>query len=191
VIKPQNTNTEFAISGINHIALVCSDMQRTVDFYSEVLGMPLIKALDLPGGAGQHFFFDAGNGDCVAFFWFREAPDIKPGIAAPAHLPGFGDIVSAVSSMNHLAFHVPPEKFDEYRQKLKDKGVRVSPVLNHDNSEAQVTAILHPGVYVRSFYFYDPDGIMLEFACWVREFTEDEATTKPKTAADRRVPADV
>ena len=72
-------------------------------------------------------------------------------------------IVSAVSSMNHLAFHVPPEKFDEYRQKLKDKGVRVSPVLNHDNSETQVTATLHPGVYVRSFYFYDPDGVNLEF----------------------------
>src|SRR5690242_21455060 len=37
-------------SGINHIALVCSDMERTVDFYSNVLGMPLIKALDLPDG---------------------------------------------------------------------------------------------------------------------------------------------
>jgi catechol 2,3-dioxygenase-like lactoylglutathione lyase family enzyme len=190
VIKPQNTNTEFALSGINHIALVCSDMERTVDFYSNVLGMPLIKALDLPNDAGQHFFFDAGNGDCVAFFWFRDAPDAEPGIAAPAHLPGLGDIVSAVSSMNHLAFHVPPEEFDEYRQKLKGKGVRVGPVINHDNSETQTTSTLHPGVYVRSFYFYDPDGIMLEFACWIREFSKEEATAKPKTAADRGVPAD-
>ncbi len=62
MIKPDNTNSEFELGGINHVALVCSDMARTVDFYSNILGMPLIKSLDLPNGAGQHFFFDAGNG---------------------------------------------------------------------------------------------------------------------------------
>ena len=63
MIKPQNTNTEFELGGINHVALVCADMAKTVDFYSGVLGMPLVKSLDLPGGMGQHFFFDAGDGD--------------------------------------------------------------------------------------------------------------------------------
>ena len=125
MIKPQNTNSEFELGGINHVALVCSDMARTVDFYTNVLGMPLIKSLDLPGGAGQHFFFDAGNGDCVAFFWFADAPDRVPGLSSPAAIPGIGEITSAVSTMNHLAFHVPAEKFDEYRQRLKAKGVRV------------------------------------------------------------------
>lgn len=43
MIKPHNTNTEFELGGINHVALVCSDMARTVDFYSNILGMPLIK----------------------------------------------------------------------------------------------------------------------------------------------------
>ena len=186
MIKPDNPNREFALSGINHVALVCSDMARTVDFYSNTLGMPLIKALDLPGGVGQHFFFDAGNGDCVAFFWFRDAPDAAPGVSAPAHLPGIGDIVSAVGSMNHLSFHVPPEKFDEYRQRLKGKGVKVGPVLNHDDSEMQVTRELHPGVYVRSFYFHDPDGVVLEFACWTKEFEDSDTKTPPRTAADRR-----
>ena len=99
MIKPHNTNTEFDLGGINHVALVCSDMQKTVDFYSNVLGMPLIKSLDLPGGMGQHFFFDAGNGDCVAFFWFADAPDRVPGISSPEAIPGIGDIVSAVSTM--------------------------------------------------------------------------------------------
>jgi catechol 2,3-dioxygenase-like lactoylglutathione lyase family enzyme len=188
MIKPGFTNNEFELSGINHVALVCSDMARTVDFYTNVLGMPLIKALDLPGGVGQHFFFDAGNGDCIAFFWFRDAPDGVPGVSAPAHIPGIGDIVSAVSSMNHIAFHVPAEKFDEYRQRLKDKGVRVGPVLNHDESETQVAGKLHPGVYVRSFYFHDPDGITLEFACWTKEFSDTNAKATPRTAADRRPP---
>jgi catechol 2,3-dioxygenase-like lactoylglutathione lyase family enzyme len=188
MIKPRNTNHEFELSGINHVALVCSDMARTVDFYTNVLGMPLIKALDLPDGAGRHFFFDAGNGDCVAFFWFRDVPHPVPGISAPAQIPGIGDIVSAVSSMNHLAFHVPAEKFDDYRQRLKDKGVRVGPVLNHDESETQVAAELHPGVYVRSFYFHDPDGVTLEFACWTKEFAETDTKVAPPTAADRRPP---
>jgi catechol 2,3-dioxygenase-like lactoylglutathione lyase family enzyme len=189
MIRPANENHEFQLGGINHVALVCSDMARTVEFYSGVLGMPLIKSLDLPGGMGQHFFFDAGNGDCVAFFWFADAPDPVPGISSPAAIPGIGDITSAVSSMNHLAFHVPADQFDTYRQRLKDKGVRVGPVLNHDESPAQVSATVHPGVYVRSFYFHDPDGITLEFACWVKEFTEADTRTEPKTAADRRAPA--
>ncbi len=186
MIKPHNTNTEFQLGGINHVALVCSDMERTVDFYSNVLGMPLIKSLDLPNGMGQHFFFDAGNGDCVAFFWFADAPDGEPGSTQPAALPGLGSIVSAVGSMNHLAFHVPAEKFDEYRRRLKEKGVGIGPVLNHDESPSQVAAELHPGVYVRSFYFTDPDGIVLEFACWTKEFTDGDAVTQPRTAADRR-----
>jgi catechol 2,3-dioxygenase-like lactoylglutathione lyase family enzyme len=188
MIKPRNTNTEFDLGGINHVALVCSDMQRTKEFYSGVLGMPLIKSLDLPGGMGQHFFFDAGNGDCVAFFWFADAPDRVPGISSPSALPGIGEITSAVSTMNHLAFHVPAEKFDQYRSRLKEKGVRVGPVLNHDESAMQIARTVHPGVYVRSFYFTDPDGITLEFACWTREFTENDTQTVPRTAADRRVP---
>ena len=186
MIKPQFPNREFDLGGINHVALVCSDMERTVEFYTGVLGMPLIKSLDLPDGMGQHFFFDAGNGDCVAFFWFKAAPDGERGETTPAALPGTGDIITAVGTMNHLAFHVPAEKFDEYRRRLKEKGVRVGPVLNHDNSPSQAAAELHPGVYVRSFYFTDPDGILLEFSCWTREFTEDEASTTPRTAADRR-----
>lgn len=68
--KPNNANAEFELGGINHVALVCSDMARTVDFDSNVLGMPLVNSLDLPRGDGQHFFsFDAGNCDCVAFCW--------------------------------------------------------------------------------------------------------------------------
>ena len=48
MVRPNFTNTEFELGGINHVAMVCSDMERTVDFYNNVLGMPLIKAIDLP-----------------------------------------------------------------------------------------------------------------------------------------------
>src|SRR5258708_21701419 len=127
-------NPEFELRGINHLALVCRDMARTVDFYSGVLGMPLVKTIEFPEGTGQHFFFDIGNGDCLAFFWFPNAPEAAPGVSSPGALPGIGDIVTAVGSMNHVAFNVSPEKFDEYVQKLVDKGIEIGPVLNHDDS---------------------------------------------------------
>ncbi len=186
MIKPDYPNREFELGGINHVALVCADMQRTVDFYSGVLGMPLIKSMDLPDDMGQHFFFDAGNGDCVAFFWFRDAPDGEQWDTVPSALPGVGDIITAVGSMNHLAFHVPPEKFEEYRQRLIDKGVEVGPVLNHDDSPTQVAEKPYPGVYIRSFYFADPDGIMLEFCCWTKRFTDRDSAAVPRTSDDRR-----
>ena len=66
----ERKNTEFEFRGINHLALVCRDMERTVDFYSNVLGMPLIKTIELPNNMGQHFFFDIGNGNALAFFDF-------------------------------------------------------------------------------------------------------------------------
>ncbi|KAA9152674.1 VOC family protein [Amycolatopsis acidicola] len=181
------TNTEFELGGINHLALVSSDMKATIDFYSGVLGMPLVKTLELPDDLGQHFFFDCGGGNQLAFFWFPDAPDGVPGVSAPATTPGAGELTSAIGSMNHVAFHVPPEKFDEYRKKLKDKGIAVSPVLNHDDSPAGVSREVHEGTFVRSFYFQDPDGALLEFACWLREFTEADVAHEPKTSADRTV----
>lgn len=179
------TNTEFEISGVNHLALVCSDMARTVDFYTNILGMPLIKTVQLPGGGGQHFFFDMGGGNHLAFFWFPTAPEPAPGVSAPAGIPGKGDITSAVGSINHVAFTIPEDKFDEYRSKLKDKGVRVGYILNHDDSESGVAREMHPGVFVRSLYFQDPDGILLEFAAYTRELTPDDVRHEPATAVRR------
>lgn len=52
--------------GINHLALVCRDMAETVKFYTEALGMPLVKTVMLPDG-GQHFFFDCGGGSLLSW----------------------------------------------------------------------------------------------------------------------------
>jgi len=66
-------NIEF--SGVHHMALVCRDMEKTVDFYTRILGMKLVKAFDLGAGMGQHFFFDMGGDNLLAFFWFDGAPE--------------------------------------------------------------------------------------------------------------------
>ncbi|MCR5872727.1 VOC family protein [Phenylobacterium sp. J426] len=176
-------NTEFEIRGVNHLALVCKDMAETVKFYRDILGMPLTKTIDLPRDLGQHFFFDIGNGDSLAFFWFKDAPPAQPGHASPSALPTQGSFVSAHGSMNHIAFDVPAEKFDAYVQKLKDKGIAVSQILNHDNSETGSSAEVTDDVFVRSVYFFDPDGVCLEFASWVgKPFDDDDVAHAPMKA---------
>ncbi len=181
----QRENKEFELRGVNHLALVCKDMARTVDFYCNVLGMPLTKTLDLPGGAGQHFFFDIGNNDSLAFFWFPDAPDNIPGSVAPENLVGAGPITTAHASMNHIAFDVSPDKIEEYREKLIAKGVKVTEFFNHDDSPAQVSPEVTEDVFIRSIYFFDPDGILLEFAAWTKELTAEDVAHQPATAADR------
>jgi catechol 2,3-dioxygenase-like lactoylglutathione lyase family enzyme len=176
------TAAPFEIKGVNHVALVCSNMARTVDFYQDVLGFPLVKTVQLPNDMGQHFFFDMGAGNTLAFFWFSKAPGPAPGVAAPAHRPDTGDLESAVGSMNHLAFTIDNERFDDYRQRLLAKGIDCSIVINHDDSELTVCEEMHPGVYIRSMYFQDPDGILLEFAAWTKALEAGDVRHAPQGA---------
>ena len=178
------TPTGIESEGIGHLALVCRDMARTVDFYQGILGMRLVKTIELPVGLGQHFFFDCGGGDMLAFFWFPEAGDPVPGVTGPMTRPDTGELVSAVGSMNHVAFKVSPERLEECRDRLLAAGVECSEVLNHDDSEWGVAPEEHPGVFVRSVYFSDPDGILLELAAWTRTFGPDDVAHTPATAAD-------
>jgi catechol 2,3-dioxygenase-like lactoylglutathione lyase family enzyme len=175
-------DTKFQFRGVNHLALVCRDMARTVEFYRDILEMPLIKTIDLPSGKGQHFFFDIGNGDSLAFFWFPNAPEASPGISAPANLPTRGSIESAHGSMNHIAFNVPAEKFDEYYERLQSKGVDVTRIFNHDDSPTQSSETVTKSVFVRSAYFFDPDGVCLEFAAWTKTFDDSDIAHDPMTA---------
>lgn len=183
---PRPANPIFELRGVNHLALVCKDMERTVRFYRDILGMPLVKTIDLPEGGGQHFFFDIGNGDCLAFFWFPGAPEAQPGISSPKALPGVGSLVTAHGSMNHIAFDVPAERFDAYCETLKARGVELSPVLNHDDSKYQVSREVTDRVFVRSVYFFDPDGVCLEFACWTKTFGPADVAHDPMTAEGER-----
>jgi catechol 2,3-dioxygenase-like lactoylglutathione lyase family enzyme len=179
-----HSNRDFELRGFNHLALVCRDMAETVEWYEDKLGMKLVKTLELPGGRGQHFFLDMGNGrDGVAFFWFPDAPEGERGTVLQDR---FGQ--TAVSSMNHVAFDVPPEKFDEYSRKLEAKGVPVLASINHcDSLDGGHKADYDPAtdggdVFIRSMYFVDPNGIVLEFACWTRPLGEHDIRHAPATA---------
>jgi catechol 2,3-dioxygenase-like lactoylglutathione lyase family enzyme len=173
------------ITGVNHLALVCRDMAETVKFYTEVLGMPLVKTVALPDG-GQHFFFDCGGGSCLAFFWWPETPPAAPGIASVRQFPA--DSKTAVGSMNHVAFTVDEADLEACVTRLQAAGVPVLPVVvNHDDSEMGVARKLHPGVFVRSVYFTDPNGIMMELAAFTRDFGPEDVRHEP-AGASRPVP---
>ena len=146
---PENQNKEFEIRNVNHLALVCKDMARTVDFYSNVLGMPLIKTIELPDGGGQHFFFDIGNGGSLAFFWFPDAPEAVPGVASRQQ-PRGADITTAHGSMNHVAFDIPQDKIEDYQRRLTAKGIDVTDVVNHDDSPDQQSPEVNESTFVRS-----------------------------------------
>lgn len=173
------TTGPFGVRGINHLALVCSDMAATVAFYEGLLGMPLVKTIELGGGTGQHFFFDAGGGNQLAFFWFPDGPKAAPGIAMPVDRPDRGGIHSAHGSMNHVAFNVDANTIDSLVSRLREVGINCSEVVNHDDSEWGVSRDLHDGVFVRSIYFHDPDGIVLEFAAWTRQLGPEDVSHKP------------
>jgi catechol 2,3-dioxygenase-like lactoylglutathione lyase family enzyme len=186
-----STNPEFELRGFNHLALVCRDMAETIAWYDDVLGMKLVKTLELPDGRGQHFFLDMGNGvDGIAFFWFPNAPD---GVRGESLQDRNG--VTAIGTVNHIAFDVPAEKMDEYRAKLRAKGVRVTEIVNHANSldggnKPDYDAATDGGdVFIRSMYFADPNGTLLEFASWTRALDDTDVRHAPATASGMPVTA--
>jgi hypothetical protein len=84
--------------------------------------------------------------------------------------------------MNHVAFDVSPEKIEEYRGRLVAAGIDCTDIANHDDSEWGISDDMHPGVFVRSIYFLDPDGILLEFAAWTRALGPVDVRHTPATA---------
>lgn len=177
---------QFKLQGINHLALVCRDMARTVDFYTNILGLKLIKTIALPDG-GQHFFFDVGNGDALAFFWFPNAPASAPGIASvdPERLKK-GDIVTAHGSMNHVAFNIPLEQLQDSHEKFRELGIFTTPILHHADVPSGYVEQPDETTFISSFYFFDPDGILLEFAAKTRELGDPnrDLQHQPATATN-------
>ena len=142
--------------------------------------MPLTKTIDLPGNRGKHYFFDCGGGDQIAFFWFPDGPDSvsEKELRRVSAIPG---------TMNHLAFNVAPDKIDEYRERLVGMDIDVTEVVNHDDSDKQVSDDISPSTFVRSIYFKDPDGMQLEFAAAPAPFARDQLEPFERGPHDHRL----
>jgi len=96
--------------GIHHVALLCADVERTVRFYQGLLEFPLTEIFENRDYQGSnHFFFDVGNGNLLAFF----------------DLPGLdlGPYAEVLGGLHHLAISVEPEKWTRLKANLDQAGV--------------------------------------------------------------------
>jgi catechol 2,3-dioxygenase-like lactoylglutathione lyase family enzyme len=185
--------------GLNHLALVSSDMERTCRFYGGILGLRLTKTIDIGGpdaklAGGQHFFFDIGQGESLAFFWFEQGVRRRPGVASvdPVEMIQTGSFATAAGSMNHVAFRVEEADIDRYRQKLVDAAVLVSPIMYHADVPGGFETEKSDKTIFMSIYFFGPDGEYLELTAQ-REApfaTEVDIEHVPKTKKDAMKPLD-
>ncbi|HEY6595579.1 MAG TPA: VOC family protein [Asanoa sp.] len=96
--------------GLHHVALLSSDVERTVRFYQEVLEFPLTEIFENRDYKGSnHFFFDIGNGNLLAFFDF-------PGL-------DLGPYAEVLGGLHHLAISVEPERWERLKGNLDRAGV--------------------------------------------------------------------
>jgi catechol 2,3-dioxygenase-like lactoylglutathione lyase family enzyme len=168
---------QIQVQGIHHIALVCKDIDRTIDFYTTTLGFNVTRIHALSDGI-KHYSFAMNNGVEIAFFWFPNAPESAPGIASvKPDAWQTGDISTAQGSMNHLAFTVSFAELEAYREQLVAQGIFVTPVLHHKADRSGQTSESNNPPDVSSFYFFDPNGILLEFAANVCESINPLSTT--------------
>src|SRR5712691_3402952 len=120
--------------GVDHLALISSDLEATIHFYTEVLGMRLTRIVqnrDEP--TSTHIFLDMGGGNLLAFFDFPEK--------GPART------VRGVGSMHHVALKAQPEQFRALLAALQEKHIPYS---------------LHWAPESGSVYVRDPDDILVE-----------------------------
>jgi catechol 2,3-dioxygenase-like lactoylglutathione lyase family enzyme len=96
--------------GLHHVAILCADVERTVRFYQGVLEFPLTEIVGNRDYQGSnHFFFDIGNGNLLAFFDF-------PGL-------DLGPYAEVLGGLHHLAISVEPEKWERLRKNLQEAEV--------------------------------------------------------------------
>ncbi len=109
-LKPDTERPTSTARGVHHVALLSSDVEATVRFYSELLGFPLTEIFENRDYQGSnHFFFDIGNGNLLAFFDF---PDL-----------GLGPYAEVLGGLHHLAISMPEDQWRAARQRLDDAGV--------------------------------------------------------------------
>jgi catechol 2,3-dioxygenase-like lactoylglutathione lyase family enzyme len=190
---------KFEVRGINHLALVVNDMAETKHFYTEVLGLPLVRALELADG-GQQAFFAITDNTIISAVWYPDPPEGEAGLInrpfggvdeeTGQHAPGpRGLKQSAAGSMHHLAFTVPLAKQEEYKERLRDHGVPCTEINHHIAYNHGTRQAYHPTVlpndaeaideFVNSLYFPDPDGRTFEFAAYTRPLVPDDVMHAP------------
>ena len=109
-LEPADQRPSSSARGVHHLALLSSDVERTIIFYQDVLEFPLTDLFENRDYQGStHFFFDIGHGNLLAFF------DL-PGL----DLCGYAEVLGG---LHHLAISVEPERWEYLKAKLEAAGI--------------------------------------------------------------------
>ncbi|MEX2626037.1 MAG: VOC family protein [Ilumatobacteraceae bacterium] len=109
-LLPSDERPPSSARGVHHQALLSSDVERTIRFYTEVLEFPLTELFENRDYEGStHFFFDIGHGNSLAFFDF-------PGL-------GLEPYREVLGGHHHLAISVEPETWERLRGNLDAAGI--------------------------------------------------------------------
>ena len=96
--------------GLHHVAVLSADVERTIRFYQDVLEFPLTEIFENRDYKGSnHFFFDIGNGNLLAFFDF-------PGL-------DLGPYAEVLGGLHHMAISVEPSRWERLKGNLDAAGV--------------------------------------------------------------------
>jgi len=130
--------------GINHPALFGLSYEKTIDFYTRVLGMRLVlEQPNLDDSSSVHLFFETGPGQFIAYF---------------TPLPG-KDVAGRVETgaLNHVALNLDG-KLEDAMAVLDAEGIRYNGPIDRG--------------YERSIYMRDPNGVLVELMTWVTPVPE-------------------
>jgi catechol 2,3-dioxygenase-like lactoylglutathione lyase family enzyme len=125
--------------GINHPALFGLNYEKTIDFYTRVLGMRLVLEqpnLDDPNSV--HLFFETGPGQFIAYFVPKPGQEVQGRVQTGA--------------LNHVALNLDGS-LEEAMATLDAEGVSYSGPIDRG--------------YERSVYFRDPNGVVVELLTWI------------------------
>jgi catechol 2,3-dioxygenase-like lactoylglutathione lyase family enzyme len=109
-LRPSKERPPSAARGLHHFALICSDVERTITFYQDLLGFPLVELFenrDYPGST--HLFFDVGHDNYLAYFDF-------PGL-------DLGEYREVLGGLHHIAISVTPEQWERLVAKVQAAGI--------------------------------------------------------------------
>jgi len=107
-LNPESRRTTG--NGVHHIALMCTDVERTICFYQDTLGFPLTELFENRDYVDStHFFFDIGNGNYLAFFDF-------PGL-------DLGPYAEVLGGIHHVAISVDRPHWEAAVERLDNAGV--------------------------------------------------------------------
>lgn len=130
--------------GTNHPALFGLNYEKTVDFYTRVLGMRLVlEQPNLDDPDSVHLFFETGPGQFIAYFVPKPGNEIAGRVQTGA--------------LNHIALNLGGD-LDEAVSVLQAEGIAYSGPIDRG--------------YERSVYFRDPNGVVVELLTWITPIPE-------------------